>query len=149
FGTWDVIPCGYGDVTAVPVPADYDNDGRTDLSVKGNDGNWFVDYAVDGFGAWNVIFTGRGDNSSIAITGDYDHDGSLDLSAYSTVTGYWYIDYASNGFLFWDTWVDNGARTIVDTSRPYITSTTIYGEGGVAVSQLTVGVRYTVDVVVH
>ena len=149
FGGWNEIRCGYGNATAVPVPADYDNDGRTDLSVKDSNGNWFVDLAVNGFGVWDLLHTSRGGSTAIAVPGDYDDDGLLDLACYSTVSGQWFIDYASNGFAAWDTWVDNGARTVVDTSRPYITSTTIYGEGGVAVSQMTVGVRYVVDVVVH
>jgi len=149
FGGWNEIRCGYGDASAVPVPADYDGDGWADLSVKGDDGNWYVDYAAGGFGGWNAIYSGYGGNSAIAVPGDYDHDGALDLSVYATDSGYWYIDFAANGFVGWDTWIDNPGRLIADTTRPYIVSTTIYGEGGLPVSQLVVGERYTVDVVVH
>jgi hypothetical protein len=149
FGAWNEIRCGYGNASAVPVPADYDNDGRADLSVKDNSGNWYVDLAVDGFGAWNLIYSGYGSNSALAVPADYDDDGALDLSTYSTVTGDWYIDYAANGLSGWDAIVANAPRIVIDTTRPYITSTTIYGEGNVPVSELTVGVRYVVDVVVH
>ncbi len=149
YGGWNEIRCGYGDATAVPCPADYDNDGRADLSVKGGDGTWFVDYASDGFGAWNAIYSGYGGNLAIAVPGDYDGDGLLDLSVCSITAGYWFIDFAANGFSGWDTIVDNPNRALVDTARPYITSTTIYGEGNQAVTQCVVGVRYTVDVVVH
>ena len=148
FTGWDAIHCGYG-TTSIQCPADYDNDGRFDLSVKGGDGTWFVDYAVDGFGAWNAIYSGYGGDLAIAVPGDYDGDGLLDLSVCSIVDGTWYIDYAANGYAGWDYWITNPDRVLVDTTRPYITSTTIYGEGNEVVSELTVGVRYTVDVVVH
>jgi hypothetical protein len=46
-----------------PVPADYDGDGRADLSilesltVAGNVANprWHIDFAAGDFGAWNAI----------------------------------------------------------------------------------------------
>ena len=149
FAGWNEIRCGYGDATAVPVPFDYDNDTRADLSVKGDDGNWYIDSASNGFGAWDVIYSGRGGNWAIAVPGDYDGDDLTDLSVYSTVGGEWYIDYAANGFSYWDASIANAPRTVVDTTRPYISSISIWGEGNVLVSQLTVGVRYTVDVIVQ
>src|SRR4029450_7655207 len=43
----------YGGSDAHPVPADYDGDGRADVSVKVDDGRWLIDYAAGGFGNWN------------------------------------------------------------------------------------------------
>ncbi|WP_128331357.1 hypothetical protein [Apibacter sp. HY039] len=40
----------YGGEEAIPVPADYDGDGKADLSVKCDDGTWYIDYAANGFG---------------------------------------------------------------------------------------------------
>ena len=35
------------------VPADYDGDGRADLSGKTDtDGRWLINDAADGFGSW-------------------------------------------------------------------------------------------------
>jgi hypothetical protein len=46
-GTWNVTYVEYGGTSAHPVPADYDGDGRDDLSVKADFGGgiWFIDYA--------------------------------------------------------------------------------------------------------
>jgi hypothetical protein len=55
FGAWNRVVSGYGDSAARPVPADYDADGKADLSVKGSDGRWYIDLAADGFGTWNRI----------------------------------------------------------------------------------------------
>src|SRR4029453_5147708 len=49
---WDELHSGYGDSSAIPVPADYDGDGKADLSVKdpyvtstSAIGTWYIDYA--------------------------------------------------------------------------------------------------------
>ena len=39
--------------TGQPVPADYDGDGRADLSIKTSDGRWRIDYASNGFGTFD------------------------------------------------------------------------------------------------
>src|SRR6185503_5420866 len=58
---WD-SPCAgcpiplpfYGNSSYVPIVADYDGDGRTDLAVKTPDAYWSIDFAADGFGTWNI-----------------------------------------------------------------------------------------------
>ena len=56
FGFFDVYLTGYGFADAVPWPADYDGDGRADLSVRSTNGSgaWYFDYSSDGFGGWNI-----------------------------------------------------------------------------------------------
>jgi hypothetical protein len=84
------------------VPADYDGDGKADLSVKGStDGIWYIDYARNGFGAWDASYPGYGP-TSIPVPADYDGDGRADLSVKGAGDGIWYIDYASDGFGAWD-----------------------------------------------
>lgn len=80
-----------------PVPADYDGDGRADLSMKMDDGRWLIDYASNGFGAWDATFTGYGGTEAHAVPRDYDGDLIADL-AVKTDSGAWSIDYSSNGF---------------------------------------------------
>jgi hypothetical protein len=149
---WDVQLPYYG--VATPVPADYDNDGRADLSEKDSSGTWYIDYAADGFGQWNAIYGGYG-GSSIAVPGDYDHDGLLDLSVVDPATGYWYVDYAGDGFGSWDLWpnhqmvIDDVGRQLVDTTKPYVASTQVLDPKGNPASALMVGVGYTLDVAVQ
>jgi hypothetical protein len=113
FGNRDLELIGYGVATAHPVPADYDGDDKADLSVKTNEGYWFIDYAdplhglgpdpnpAPQFGNWDVNLSGYGDVSAHPVPADYDGDGKTDLSV-KTDEGYWLIDKASDGFGSWD-----------------------------------------------
>lgn len=165
-GVFQVSRSGYGPAGTTPVPFNYDplTDNRADIAVKDASGNWYIDYAAGGFLGWNTPCPtpttcsssprpGYGGSWSHAVPGDYDFDGIVDLSVKDT-SGTWYVDLGHNGWNGWDSfpggpiWIDNPARPIVDTTKPYIQSTRIYGEGGYEVTSLTVGVRYTVDVLV-
>lgn len=58
FGSWDVSLTGYGNITAIPVPADYDGDGKADLCTVTSTANlWQIDYAQDGFNGYDNIKT--------------------------------------------------------------------------------------------
>ena len=100
-GRWDFAYRGYGDSTAVPVPADYDGDGRADLAVKDATGMWAIDYAANGFGVWDEIHYGYGDSTAVPVPADYDGDKKADV-AVKNAAGDWFIDLASNGFGGWD-----------------------------------------------
>jgi hypothetical protein len=157
---WDESHSAYGDSSAIPVPADYDGDKKADLSVKGADGVWYIDYAYNGFGSWDESHGGYGGGWSIATPGHYDlhrapqSDKRLDLSVND---GSFYVDLASNGYGGWDVvpgtssrFVDNAERLIIDANAPYIDSTKIYPPDSSAPltpgAPLTIGVRYTVKV---
>jgi hypothetical protein len=101
---WSAVHPAYGFADAHPVPADYDGDGLADLSIKTDDGLWFIDYAKDGFNGWNVWgLPGHGGPDAHPVPADYDGDGLADLSV-KTDGGFWYIDYAKDGFNGWDFW---------------------------------------------
>jgi thermitase len=84
-----------------PAPADYDGDGKADLSVKTPEGRWLIDFANNGFGAWDRVLTAYGGSDAHPAPADYDGDGKADLSV-KTDSGYWQIDYAANGFGAWN-----------------------------------------------
>jgi hypothetical protein len=87
--------------TASAVPADYDGDGRFDISLKQDSGDWSIDYAANGFGSWDETYAGFGAAYFRPLPGDYDGDCKADLSTKDD-DGTWYIDYAANGFGTWD-----------------------------------------------
>lgn len=115
FGTFDQILYGYGFSNAVPWPADYDGDGRADLSVRTNDGSgaWYFDYSSDGFGGWNIPCTngcpctvqpgagypiyGYGGGLDTPAIGDFNGDSCADISV-KDQTGNWYFDLSGDGF---------------------------------------------------
>ena len=88
--------------SSLPVPieaaADYDGDGRADLSVKTDDGRWLIHY---GFEGWDATHPGHGGADAHPVPADYDGDGRADLSV-KTDDGRWLINYAHNGFGGWD-----------------------------------------------
>jgi hypothetical protein len=87
------------DIGFVPVPGDYDGDGRTDPSVYDPEtGSWFG----HGFppNATGPIWGAPGD---VPVPADYDGDGRTDVAVYRPTTGHWFILKSSTGFTTWDT----------------------------------------------
>ena len=72
-------PMIWGGQDDVPVPADYDGDGRTDLAVfRPSTGTWSIVLSNHGTPSRLDVAWGRQDDSPIAF--DYDHDGKADLA---------------------------------------------------------------------
>ena len=73
--------------------ADFDGDGRTDLSVfRPSEGNWYLNRSTDGFTVANW-----GLSSDIVAPGDFDGDGKADVSIFRPSTGTWWILRSSGG----------------------------------------------------
>ena len=87
--------------TWITLPGDYDNDGKTDFSLRDSIGVWRIDYSRDGYGEWNVEVAGYGGGDAHPVPADYDADGKLDLSV-KTDGGVWFVDYAIDGFGAWN-----------------------------------------------
>lgn len=88
----------FGDVSTITnrAPADFDGDGRTDVSVfRGSAGYWYISqssnnaFRADAFGL-----------ASDKITpGDYDGDGKADVAVWRPSNGYWYrLDSSTSAF---------------------------------------------------
>lgn len=97
---WEWSFSGYS-IATVAAMADYDGDGRADLSAKsdsgagGGTGSWRIDYAKDGYGAWNESYWGYGPSTAEPAAFDYDGDRKADL-AVKTSWGEWLINYAAD-----------------------------------------------------
>jgi hypothetical protein len=67
--------------------ADFDGDGKTDLSVfRPSEGNWYLNRSTAGFtaAAWGV-------STDLLTPGDFDGDGKADLAIFRPSTGQWFV----------------------------------------------------------
>ncbi|HVF47464.1 MAG TPA: FG-GAP-like repeat-containing protein, partial [Pyrinomonadaceae bacterium] len=79
--------------TARP-PADFDGDGKSDLSVfRPGDGNWFRRSSQTGAD----VGTPWGIPGDKLVPGDYDGDGKADLAVYRAATGNWHLNRSRDG----------------------------------------------------
>ncbi len=80
-------------VYTAPARADFDGDGRTDVSVfRPSDGTWFLNRSTAGFTTYTW-----GISTDQIVPGDYDADGNADVAVYRPSTGTWYILNSGGG----------------------------------------------------
>lgn len=73
--------------------ADFDGDGRTDISVyRPAEGNWYLNRSTAGF-----TVVGFGLANDILTPGDYDGDGKTDVALWRPSTGVWYVAKSTGG----------------------------------------------------
>ncbi|NCD23737.1 MAG: VCBS repeat-containing protein, partial [Spartobacteria bacterium] len=77
----------------VPVPADYDGDGRADVAVLSRaSSTWCISYS--GGGSLVLPF---GYRTMTPVPADYDGDGAADVAMCHEASGRWYVRQSSNG----------------------------------------------------
>ncbi len=100
WGAWDFRYSGgpdaqvhFGWWETIPVPADYDGDGVTDLGVYYPAiGGWYVFCSREGYfherWGWNEV---------VPVPADYDGDGRADIAVFHRAAAMWYVSYSGGG----------------------------------------------------
>ena len=88
-----LIPiCGF---SAQRVPADFDGDGKTDISLfRCSNGFWYLQQSSAG-----LREVGFGQCGDVAVPADYDGDGKTDVAVFRPSTGMWYIQGSRAGLI--------------------------------------------------
>lgn len=84
----------------VPMPGDYDGDGRTDIAVfRPTNGTWHIRRSSDG----SYVAQQWGYGTDEPVPGDYDGDGKWDVAVRRASTT-WYIRKSSTGLMMTAQW---------------------------------------------
>ncbi|HEX8843659.1 MAG TPA: VCBS repeat-containing protein [Pyrinomonadaceae bacterium] len=99
----------FGEVDDVPVPGDYNGDGRTDIAVwRPKTGTWhIIENLAEGASlvAREVRWGMEGDK---VAPGDYDGDGKTDVAVWRPSDGVWYIINSSTDAYNYPHWGQSG-----------------------------------------
>ncbi len=76
----------------MPVPADYNGDGKVDVVVF-RDGTWYLNRSRDGFTGAQFGF-----GTDTPTPADYDGDGKTDIAVFRPNSGVWYQLKSRDGF---------------------------------------------------
>ena len=94
-----VMAWGIPALDDVPVPADYNGDGKADVAVCGyrrSTGQWFIARLSGGS---ETVAWGSPDLGDAPVPGDYDGDGIADVGVFRPRTGQWFMHLSTGPVL--------------------------------------------------